>query len=169
MPGITGLLRLLLLGRRHGTRARLRRRFGLGWMDEATGPRDAEPRPTTPAPGVVAGGRAAREAPKGVTPPDGFEVALHKDALAPGEITEVIVAGRAVAVCNVQGTFYAVSSTCAHAGGPIGDGKLEGHTVTCPYHGWSYDVRDGTCFVNAEVRLPTYEVRVVGDAVCVGA
>jgi nitrite reductase/ring-hydroxylating ferredoxin subunit len=44
---------------------------------------------------------------------------------------------------------------------------MDGFTVTCPYHGWSYDVRDGTCFVSPDARLPTWPVRVVGDAVCV--
>lgn len=94
-------------------------------------------------------------------------MALAKTALRPGEVTEVIVAGTAVAVCNVNGTFFAVSNVCPHAGGPIGDGTLEEHKVTCPYHGWSYDVRDGRCFVNKDVTLPRYDVQVIGDEVFV--
>ena len=64
-------------------------------------------------------------------------------------------------------TYSAVSNTCAHAGGPIGDGSLDGTTVTCPYHGWSYDVRTGACFVNEDMCLDTYEVKVVDDTVCI--
>lgn len=154
MPRITGLLKIVLLGREHGLRARLRRRVGLGRAPEAP-----------PAPTEVV--TPSREAPKAVTPPEGFEVVLHKDALAPGQITEVIVAGTAVAVANVGGAFHAMSNVCPHAGGPIGDGTMDGHKVTCPYHGWSFDVRDGRCFVNEDVNLPLHEVRVVGDAVCV--
>jgi len=85
----------------------------------------------------------------------------------PGSIAEVIVDGRALALCNVGGSFHAVSATCPHAGGPLADGTLDGATLTCPLHGWSYDVRDGRCFVDAATRLPTREVTVVGDAVFV--
>lgn len=164
MPRITSVLRWLVLGRRQGVRSRLRRRLFGGGSAPAEPERAGAP---APAPGVVAGGAAAKEPPKNVTPPDGFEVVLHREALAPGEITEVIVAGTAIAVANVDGSFFATSNVCPHAGGPIGDGKLDSHTVTCPYHGWSFDVRDGRCFVNADVTLATYPVRVVGDAVCV--
>lgn len=149
------MLKIVLLGRQRGFRARLRRRLGFGGAPERARPEPAEV--VTPS----------REAPKAFTPPEGFEVVLHKDALAAGEITEVIVAGTTVAVANVDGVFHAMSNVCPHAGGPIGDGTVEGHKVTCPYHGWSFDMRDGRCFVNEDVILPIHEVRVVGDAVCV--
>lgn len=161
-----GMLKALLVGRPNGIRARIRARIRTLVRSASSAP-PAEARAEAPSGGVVAGGSRPTEPPKGVTPPEGFEVVLHKEALRAGEITEVILGGTAVAICNVDGTFFAVSNTCPHAGGPIGDGKLVGHTVTCPYHGWSYDVRDGKCFVNPDVKLPTFPIRVVGDAVCV--
>jgi nitrite reductase/ring-hydroxylating ferredoxin subunit len=167
LTGITTIVRRLLFGRREGYRARLRRRFTGGGAPAPRSGSDGAAEASSSS-GVAAGGRSAnKEPPKGVTPPEGFEVVLHRDGLAPGQVTEVIIAGTAVAVARVEGAFFAMSNTCPHAGGPIGDGTMKGFTVTCPYHGWSYDVRDGKCFVNAEVRLPTYEVAVVGDAVCV--
>ncbi len=125
------------------------------------------PPPAVVHSGVVAGGKQAKEPPKAVTPPDGFEVVLHREALAPGEVTEVILAGTAIAICNIDGGFHAVSNTCPHAGGPLGEGKVVGNSVVCPYHGWGFDVADGRCSVQDDIHLPVYEVRVVGDAVCV--
>ena len=151
-----------------GREAGFRRRMWNGLRPRGPGPGPASTTaPPTPSGGVLAGGKQAKEAPKGVTPPDGFEVVLHRDALAPGEVTEVILAGTAVAVCNIDGNFHAVSNTCPHAGGPLGEGKIEGASVVCPYHGWAFEVSDGRCSVQDDVRLPVYEVRVVGDAVCV--
>jgi nitrite reductase/ring-hydroxylating ferredoxin subunit len=107
------------------------------------------------------------EAPREVTPPEGFEVVLHTSALQDGEIVEVIVAGTALAIARVHGEFFATSNACTHAGGPIGDGTLDEYQVQCPYHGWTFDVRDGACAVDADEPLDSYRVVVVGDAVCV--
>jgi nitrite reductase/ring-hydroxylating ferredoxin subunit len=48
-----------------------------------------------------------------------------------------------VAVFNVGGNFYAISDICAHKGGPLSEGILKKNIVTCPWHGWKYDVRSG--------------------------
>ena len=107
------------------------------------------------------------EPPKDITPPDGFEVVLHKDALKPGEVTEVIIAGTAIALSNVDGKFYATSSTCPHADGPLAEGDLDGGILVCPYHGWGFDVKTGACQTNPDILLPTYEALLEGDGVCV--
>ncbi|MFM2248874.1 MAG: hypothetical protein RL071_4949, partial [Pseudomonadota bacterium] len=81
-----GLLSTLLKGREDGIRARVRRRlFGGG----APRPSPARPEAPPPAPAEAALGLQP-EAPKDVTPPDGYEVVLHKDALKPGQVTEII-------------------------------------------------------------------------------
>ena len=80
----------------------------------------------------------------------------------------VDVGGEKVAVFNVAGTFYAISNTCAHRGGPLGEGDLDGNTVTCPWHGWSYDVKTGAAAHQA-ASVKTYSVKVEGDDVLVGA
>ncbi len=48
-----------------------------------------------------------------------------------------------VSVFNVAGNFCATQAKCTHRGGPLNEGKLEGSTVTCPWHGTQYDVCTG--------------------------
>lgn len=157
-----GLLSTLLFGRENGIRAKVRRRI-FGGGDAQVRPRvdDSPPPPAEAALGLFP------EAPKDVTPPDGFEVVLHKDALAPGKVTEIIIGGKAIAVANVDGTFRACTNACPHADGPLGEGTLEGGLLTCPYHGWQFDLESGACPTNPDVELPTFDVQVVGNAVCV--
>ncbi len=164
-----GLLKTILLGRPDGIRRTLAGKLGLGRSDAAAPSGSTGSAPATkpaPEPAERALG-LGKEPPKDVTPPDGYEVVLHKDALEAGRIIEIIIGGTAIAVANVGGQYYAISNTCAHADGPLGEGSLEGPIVTCPYHGWQFDVRDGGCKTHPNAKVPTYPVKVVGDAVCV--
>jgi nitrite reductase/ring-hydroxylating ferredoxin subunit len=157
---VIGLLKTLILGRENGIRAAIRRAVLGGDRDTDTSPHSSYSAPTYTPP-------AAPEPPRGVTPPEGFEVVLHRDAVAPGEVVEVISAGTAIAVGNVDGEFYAVGNTCAHAEGPLGEGSLDGNVLTCPYHGWTYDIKTGACLTNTNECVDSYEVAIEGDAVCV--
>ena len=47
-----------------------------------------------------------------------------------------------IAVFNINGKYHAISDTCVHKGGPLSQGNLE-EVVTCPWHGWKYNVRTG--------------------------
>lgn len=161
------LLKTLLKGRPDGFRARLRGRRA---------PPSPVPAPSAPSSGggwagaPPAGEKALHlspEAPKDVTPPDGFEVVLHKDALKPGKVVEIIIGGTAIAVANVDGAFHALANACPHAGGPLGEGSLDGEVLICPYHGWGFDVKTGACRTNPGARVHRYEVVVEKDAVCV--
>ena len=87
----------------------------------------------------------------------------------PGSGRVVVVQGHPVALFNVDGRFFAVSNVCLHRGGPVGEGELDDTIVTCPLHGWEYDVRTGANTINPAARLRTYDVRVEGDDVLVGA
>ena len=84
-----------------------------------------------------------------------------------GTIREIDIGGKAVALANVDGQFHAIDSTCLHRGGPLGDGPLEGFVVTCPWHGWQYDVRTGKVGQNPTVGVACYAVEVRGDDVFV--
>jgi nitrite reductase (NADH) small subunit len=84
-----------------------------------------------------------------------------------GTIRGVSVEGKAVAVANVGGQFYAINNTCLHRGGPLGDGVMEGKIVTCPWHGWQYDVTTGKVSQNPAVGVDSYAVEVRGDEIYV--
>ena len=84
-----------------------------------------------------------------------------------GTIREVTVAGKPVAVANVGGQFYAINNTCLHRGGPLGDGVLEGKVVTCPWHGWQYDVTTGKVIQNPSVGVDSYPIEVRGGEIFV--
>ncbi len=166
-----GLLKTILLGRDNGIRSKVRKSlFGGSTEDTSPGSSYSAPGGNTdraaPPPAEAALGLFP-EAPKDTNPPAGFEVVLHKDALKPGKVVEIIIAGKAIAVANVDGEFFACTNSCPHADGPLGDGSLAGSVLSCPYHGWSFDLKDGSCKTNPDFTLKTYEVAVEKDAVCV--
>jgi len=85
----------------------------------------------------------------------------------PGTGRVVVANGRVLALFNVHGTFYALDNTCLHRGGPVGEGDLEETIVTCPWHGFQYDVTSGRNLFDPEVGLETFAVRVEGDDIFV--
>ena len=94
------------------------------------------------------------------------KVAQLKD-VAPGTGAVVEAGEKKLAVFNIDGTVYAVENTCKHRGGPIGEGELSGSIVTCPWHGWTYDVRTGKKEGDPSIGLGCYQVKVEGDDVLV--
>jgi nitrite reductase/ring-hydroxylating ferredoxin subunit len=159
-----GLLRTLLIGRENGIRSKMR---GLASGSSS----DTSPDSAYSAPSYAPPPKAAEpkrpEPPRDVTPPEGFEVVLHVGALKAGEVSEVIAGGTAICVANVDGTYHALSNTCPHADGPLGEGEISGKMITCPYHGWSFDVTSGACQTNASASVDVFEVQIKDDAVCV--
>jgi nitrite reductase (NADH) small subunit len=97
----------------------------------------------------------------------GFVLAAKTGDVPPGTIREFQVDGKAVALANVDGRFHAINGVCLHHGGPLGDGPLEGAVVTCPWHGWQYDVQTGKVAQNPTVGVECYAVEVRGNEVFV--
>jgi nitrite reductase/ring-hydroxylating ferredoxin subunit len=64
-----------------------------------------------------------------------------------------------LAICNVNGEYYAIDNFCPHRGAPLSDGLLTGHVIECGWHGWQFDVRTGECLTVTE-RIRTYSVGV---------
>ncbi len=87
------------------------------------------------------------------------KVARTADVPAGTGVT-VEVGGKAIAVFNCDGAFFAIDDTCPHQGGPLGEGELEGTTVTCPWHEWRYDVRTGVNLEDASCKVSAYPVKV---------
>ncbi|HWM14777.1 MAG TPA: Rieske 2Fe-2S domain-containing protein [Gaiellaceae bacterium] len=89
---------------------------------------------------------------------------LHTVARAedvpPGSARVVQAGEREVALFNVDGTFHATQSQCLHLKGPLGHGRLKGPVLSCPWHGWQYDVRTGENEFDRSLVLETFEVVV---------
>ena len=69
-----------------------------------------------------------------------FIEAVRLDQIQPGTGSRFTIAGKDIAIFNVDGIICAIADTCPHAGGSLGMGKLSGTTVTCPVHGMKFDV-----------------------------
>ena len=87
--------------------------------------------------------------------------------IAPGQIREFQLDGHTVAIANLDGTFYAIDNTCLHRGGPLGQGVMDGQKITCPWHGWQFDVTTGKVVPHGGMGVDTYPVEVRGDEVFV--
>jgi nitrite reductase (NADH) small subunit len=89
------------------------------------------------------------------------------DELPPGGAKEVEYEGRVYAIFNIGGLLLAIDGICPHQGGPLAEGTVEGTIVTCPWHGWQFDVRTGQNTLGGRVTQPVYEVKIEGRDVLV--
>ncbi len=96
---------------------------------------------------------------------DGWLDAGDVEQCAVGSGTEVMVADRIVALFRTVDGWLAMNGTCPHHGGPLGKGRLDGCVVTCPWHGWRFDVRDGTYQHASQAKHPTFATRVASGRV----
>jgi nitrite reductase (NADH) small subunit len=97
----------------------------------------------------------------------GFVRAAKTSEIVSGKIHELQIDGKTIAVANVAGKFHAINNTCLHRGGPLGQGSLQGNVVTCPWHGWSFDVTTGKLSHNQAAGVACYPVEVRGEEIFV--
>jgi nitrite reductase (NADH) small subunit len=88
---------------------------------------------------------------------------LSRDDIPPGTAREAILGDAVLAVFHAEGELHAIDGICLHAGGPLAEGYVSGHVVTCPWHGWQYDLRTGANCLNARIRTKRFEIRVADD------
>lgn len=90
------------------------------------------------------------------------------DEIEVGQPHLVQAEGKRIVLTRVGDAVYALDEMCAHQGGPLSDGRLSGTRLTCPWHGWSYDVRTGQCLLPARGgSVPSYPVRLEAGQVWV--
>ena len=74
--------------------------------------------------------------------------------------------GDRVALCNVDGEFYAIDDICTHDGGPLDQGELIGKQIECPRHGARFDVTTGRALTLPAVRpVRSFPTRVIDGTV----
>ena len=84
-----------------------------------------------------------------------------------GQARMVTVNNRHVALFRLGDEFFALDNMCLHRGGPLCEGFIEDGVVTCPWHGWSYEIRTGTMVQDPRVGVSKHDVQVEGSAVSV--
>lgn len=87
--------------------------------------------------------------------------------IPPGTAIEVTVSDRVIAVFNVDGALYALDGICPHSGGPLAKGRLAGQIITCPWHGWQFDVTTGRHCLAPRIQTGCVAVSAEGDDVFV--
>ena len=84
-----------------------------------------------------------------------------------GRAIEVEADGLWVCLANVNGELNALYNWCPHAQGPLGQGLVQGDSVICPWHSWTFNVKTGLAEHPVHDRVPVFPVRVEGDDVLV--
>jgi len=84
-----------------------------------------------------------------------------------GKIIKVESEGKDILVANVDGNYFAMDDTCTHQGAGLSEGSIEGSTVTCPWHGSTWDCKTGKLIVFAtQIKdLASYKTTIEADSV----
>ncbi|MFQ5879666.1 MAG: non-heme iron oxygenase ferredoxin subunit [Dehalococcoidia bacterium] len=90
-----------------------------------------------------------------------FVKVARASEVEPGQVKVAIVGERRIALCNVDGVFYAIDDVCTHDGGSLDQGELDEYAIECPRHGARFDVRSGKVLALPAVKpVATYQVKV---------
>jgi nitrite reductase/ring-hydroxylating ferredoxin subunit len=96
-----------------------------------------------------------------------FKVA-NLDELQEGELFPVEVDGEPICLVRVDGSVYAFTDNCTHISGPLNEGELEGHVITCPWHRAQFNVCTGKVLRGpARQDILTYPVKIEDDAILI--
>lgn len=108
-------------------------------------------------------------------------IVAEESEIPEGERVIVEVEGKEIGVFNVKGEYYAVLNWCVHQGGPCCEGTVDGtysasfnreslevdlawvkedEILSCPWHGWEYDLTTGECLSNNRYTIPQYPVHI---------
>jgi nitrite reductase/ring-hydroxylating ferredoxin subunit len=83
----------------------------------------------------------------------------------PGAGRMSVVDGRHVAIFRLDDGFFAIDNLCLHQAGPLCEGPVDAGVVTCPWHGWAYDIRTGVLVQDGHIGVSRHNTRVVGGMV----
>ena len=89
--------------------------------------------------------------------------------IAPNTGEAYEVGEKMVAVFYTDGQYYAIDDFCPHMGSSLAPGQPMDGAVACPWHAWRFRLSDGCWLNNPKLKIPSYEVRVVGDSIQVAS
>lgn len=85
--------------------------------------------------------------------------------IPPGQMLEKRILARRVAVVNDNGHLFGIESECKHMMASLAKGKINDGVVTCPWHGWKYELETGRCLTKDKFTLKKYEIEINEDEV----
>lgn len=114
--------------------------------------------------GSLAQGAVAKE--HGDAPVPTRDVVVAAAAEIPdGQRKIVQVGGLSIGVFHHEGEWFAVRNSCVHRGGPVATGTLVGDVLTCPWHGFQFNLRTAQCIADPKAELDRYAVSVIDGQV----
>ena len=90
---------------------------------------------------------------------DDWRDVAGSESVADGAALEVVIDGEIVAIFRHDGQLYALDGMCSHQGGPIAEGCVSDGCVTCPWHGWQYELKTGIQTINRQPLQRVFPVR----------
>ena len=89
--------------------------------------------------------------------------------IKPNQMKKVSIDGNDIVVMNIDANYFAISDTCSHAGGSLSEGKIEGSTITCDWHGAQFECKSGKLikFPGEIDDLRSYDVVIESDNIFV--
>jgi len=88
-----------------------------------------------------------------------WKTVCQTQELNEGGSIEIVCGQDVIAIYRHANALYAIDGVCMHQGGPLAKGKIANGTVTCPWHGWQYDLATGNNSTTCKPMLKSYEIR----------
>ena len=77
----------------------------------------------------------------------------------------IIHDGTPIAIFKIENEFFAIDNRCPHRGASLGDGKLKGNVISCPWHSWKFSIKSGIAIENLNCSVKTFSVFIENDIV----
>ena len=75
------------------------------------------------------------------------------------------VNGKEIALFKINNQFFAIDNNCLHMGGSLSEGEIESNNVTCPLHGWQFDLKSGNNIMPGIGKLNTYKTEIKNEEI----
>jgi nitrite reductase/ring-hydroxylating ferredoxin subunit len=98
-----------------------------------------------------------------------FTLALNYDQLEENGIKLLNLNNISLVVVKYKGEVFSLNSRCPHMGCSLAKGTVKDYFLSCPCHGWSFDIRTGEYKVNKNIKLETYQTKVENGNIFVKA
>jgi len=86
--------------------------------------------------------------------------AASVEEIKEGTAKVMTINNKTIAIFKNNGQFFAITNTCPHAEGPLGEGFLKGDCVVCPWHAFEFNIKNGKCPTNPKLKIETYKTEV---------